>query len=258
MHETTSSAICGITAPAALMRLRNLVAARRVPSVSSPTVPAVPSSDPLSLPAFDGEVRVGAEPRAVRIYLAGSVPKGKEDGRDPGTFWSEEDERLIREGVDALTVETLNPNKSGVPRGDFYANFGCDLHLVDSSDVVFVDGRARRGIGVGAEMMFAQVRGRRVVAICPSDSAYRRRDVQGLFGEDLEEWIHPFIFGLADHIAASVEEAIGWVNGWLEAGRPAKAPADLHQAIEYYRELAAGKLSADAPHAPTQLRRAWS
>lgn len=191
-------------------------------------------------------VSAHAGPRGdeVRIYLAGSVPKGNGDlGRQT---WSEKDEEQIRSGIRASHVETLNPNKSGVSRADFYANFGCDLYLVASSDVVFVDGRGKRGIGVGAEMMFAQMRGVRVVAICPDESAYRRRDVENLFGEDLDEWIHPFVFGLTDHIAASLGEAISWLNGWIEAGRPPKSPEDMNHAISYYQAVASRHGPAEA------------
>jgi hypothetical protein len=173
----------------------------------------------------------------VRIYLAGSVPKGASDRRGSDEFWSEEDERFILEGVEASQVKTLNPNASGISRADFYANFGCDLALVDSSDIVFVDGRAKRGIGVGAEMMFAAMRGIHVVAICPRETVYRRR-IDDLFGEDLTEWIHPFVVGLADHVAGNVAEAVNWVNGWLHDGRPPKKPDDMSAAIEYYEGVA--------------------
>lgn len=199
-----------------------------------------------------------ASDQGVRIYLAGSVPKGSADGQAKREMWTDQDEDRIRAGINAA-VETLNPNKSGVRRADFYANFGCDLHLVDSSDVVFVDGRSKRGIGVGAEMMFAQMRGTRVVAICPDESAYRRRDVEDMFGEDLEEWIHPFVFGLTDHIAATLDEAINWVNGWLADGRPLKRPDDMEEAITYYRSIAAPPETPALtirPHRPAAARRA--
>jgi hypothetical protein len=196
--------------------------------------------------------------RRVRVYLAGSVPKGADDPRPTDDYWSEDDERKVQRGICSAAVETLNPNKSGVSRADFYANFGCDLYLVDSSDVVFVDARHQRGIGVGAEMMFAQMRGRRVVVICPENSFYRRRDVRDMFGEDLDEWIHPFVMGLADYIANDVEEAVGWVNGWIQAGCPEKGPRDLDEAISYYQSLAGENNEVRAQDVAQRLRRSSS
>jgi hypothetical protein len=222
----------------------------------------------LGIPDTEDAAREGGHDLKVRIYLAGAVPKGGEDRQAQREMWSAADERLICDELRSARVETVNPNRSGVSRADFYANFGCDLYLVDSSDVVFVDGRGKRGIGVGAEMMFAQMRGTRVVAICPDESAYRRRDVHDMFGEDLDEWIHPFVFGLADHIAASLEEAIAWVEGWVRAGRPQKAAGEVDRAIDYYRSIAEPpdpepQLCSEpvvgitaAPHRPAAARRA--
>jgi hypothetical protein len=147
----------------------------------------------------------------LRIYLSGSVRKGAGDPRSPDHFWTREDEEFIRANAGG-PVELLNPAKTDIRRQDFALNFGCDLHLVSISDVVLVDARREKGIGVGAEMMFAVQRGIPVIAWVPPDTHYRRSKVSDLFGEDLHDWTHPFVFGLSDYVVDNLAEAMALIR----------------------------------------------
>jgi hypothetical protein len=166
------------------------------------------------------------------IYLSGSIRKGNEDSRADDSFWSEQEERQIVSGVSAKQVQTLNPAKSNISRADYYLNFGCDLHLVNVSDAVLVDARTKRGIGIGAEMMFARFAGVPVITICPPNSAYRRDYLPDVFGEDLHDWIHPFVYGLSDYIVDDLDAAISLINDLLPIER--RPQSDVHEAITYY------------------------
>lgn len=170
------------------------------------------------------------------IYLSGSVKKGSTDPRSKASFWTDEDEHEITSGISGRKVQLLNPSKSVLRRSDYYANFGCDLHLVSISDLVLVDAREKRGIGIGAEMLFAQTRGIPVISICPPNSTYRRDHVPDVFGEDLIDWIHPFIYGLSDHIVDDLHDAIALINSLIANGELVRRPGrKLDNAIAYYQ-----------------------
>lgn len=147
----------------------------------------------------------------VRIYLSGSIKKGRLDERAKGEFWTALEEEKIRRLVRAETT-LLNPAKSPISRGDYFSNYGCDLYLVSQSDVVLVDLRAEKGLGVGAEMMFAQFIQRPVIGWLPHNSYYKRDKIEDVYGEDLSDWTHPFVYGLCDLLADDLEQACEYIN----------------------------------------------
>ncbi|MBH5392094.1 class I SAM-dependent methyltransferase [Bradyrhizobium diversitatis] len=173
--------------------------------------------------------------RPLRIYLSGSIKKGAGDSRTPDHFWTREDEEFIRANA-GRPVELLNPSKADIRRQDFAINFGCDLHLVSISDVVLVDARREKGIGVGAEMMFAIQRGIPVITWSPPDTHYRRSKITDLFGEDLHDWTHPFVFGLSDHVVDDLQEAMTIIqSGALNALAPRREQVEA--LIQRYRAV---------------------
>lgn len=140
---------------------------------------------------------------SVRIYLCGSIKKGSTDNRSSEEFWTTEHEDFIKEAL-GVEVDLLNPAKSKISRKDYFVNFGCDIFLVKSSVMLFADLRSEKGIGVGAEIMYARQAGIPVIAWLPPSSHYRR-DLSNVYGEDLRDWIHPFAFALSDYIEDSLE-----------------------------------------------------
>lgn len=175
----------------------------------------------------------------LRVYLSGSIRKGSTDHRDPSTFWSPENEAELFRPVRSARIVALNPARTDLRRQDYRANYGADLHLVASSHVLVVDARTEKGIGVGAEMMFAQQRGIPVVSVCPPNTNYRRDHVPDVFGEDLTDWVHPFVFGLSDYLTASFTEAGELLERAARTGLPRRAE-DPDAAIEYYHSAQQG------------------
>jgi hypothetical protein len=176
---------------------------------------------------------------SLRIYLSGSIRKGDGDSRPDRFFWSERDEAFISANVGAEKVELLNPAKASIQRTDFALNFGCDLYLVSISDVVLVDARTEKGIGVGAEMMFAVSRGIPVITWAPPNSHYRRDFVPNVFGEDLHDWTHPFVFGLSDYVVDSLADAVCLVRRHLAGDLP--RGADVQRHIDRYAIQTVGR-----------------
>lgn len=152
----------------------------------------------------------------IKIYLSGSIKKGRTDNRGEDAFWSPAHEEEIRRLV-IEPVVLLNPAKTSIKRNDYFVNYGCDLYLVGHADCVLVDLRMERGIGVGAELMYARVINKPVIGWLPPNSVYRRDLIEDVFGEDLANWTHPFAFGLCDFIADNLELACQQINSmWAE------------------------------------------
>lgn len=139
---------------------------------------------------------------AVRVYLCGSVKKGAADDRGEDDFWTSSHEEFILAEMPG-SVELLNPSKTAISREDYFINFGCDIFLVQSADLLFADLRSEKGIGVGAELMFARQAGIPVIAWLPPNSHYRR-DLSDVFGENLQNWVHPFAYALSDYVEDSL------------------------------------------------------
>lgn len=170
------------------------------------------------------------------IYLCGSVRKGSDDERDDASFWSREDEELIRRTIEPHSVELLSPERSRISRNDYIANFGCDLYLVSLCDLILCDARTRKGIGVGAELMFAHQYQIPVITIAPRETHYRRSHVPDVFGETLQDWIHPFIAGLSDYIVEDLAGAAQLIKRSFAEGNLAKT-ASVDAAIKYFGRL---------------------
>lgn len=149
--------------------------------------------------------------RPLRVYLSGSIRKGSDDTRPTDHFWTADDEAFILANG-RQRIELLNPAKTDIRRQDFGLNFGCDLYLVSISDIVLVDARKEKGIGIGAEMMFAVQRGIPVITWAPQETHYRRSEVPNVFGENLKNWTHPFVYGLSDYVVDNLADAVELIS----------------------------------------------
>jgi hypothetical protein len=177
---------------------------------------------------------MAADVATLRVYLSGSIPKGRNDPRPADHYWSDNDRNALRRALGSASVVLVDPTQAKICRQDSLANFGCDLYLVASSNVVLVDARTAKGIGVGAEMMFAVSRGIPVISWVPRETHYRRKTVEDVFGEDLSDWLHPFINGLSDYVVDSLEEAAALLGTAARSGQlaPTKNP---ESAIRHFR-----------------------
>jgi hypothetical protein len=106
---------------------------------------------------------------------------------------------------------------------------------VYSSDLVLVDARERRGLGVGAEMMWAKMHRLPLVIWSPKNSHYHKEQAE-LLGVEVDHWVHPFVESLADHLAEDLESIAEWMVRFLEGGTAVKGPEDIQGAMRYYLE----------------------
>ncbi|BEV11918.1 hypothetical protein ATDW_24140 [Asticcacaulis sp. DW145] len=150
-----------------------------------------------------------------KIYLSGSIQKGDSDPRPHSYFWTREDEIFLEENIRS-DIKLLNPAKTPIRRNNFYLNYGCDLYLVKIADVVLVDLRRSKGIGVGAELMFASMHSIPVIAWLPDDSEYKKDVVRNVSGEDLYDWVHPFAYGLCDKHVSDLDAACREINDMIK------------------------------------------
>jgi hypothetical protein len=168
------------------------------------------------------------------VYLSCTIQKGPTDMRAPDFFCGEEEIKRLLAPVTSSPVTLLDPAKSGCRRNDIYANYGCDLYMISISNVVVVDARTEKGVGVGAELMYARERGIPVVAVCPPETNYRRSLVEDVCGEDLRAWVHPFIYSLSSIIVDDFDAA-GSVLEAIASGRLSLPPvADPDKAVSHY------------------------
>lgn len=140
-----------------------------------------------------------------QIYLSVSIRKGANDRRGVHDFWDDKSSQFLVHSVSEVKIKLIEPFKSPHPRWDYQANYHFCVEAIKRSDLVLVDARTPKGIGVGAELMLAKQIGVPVLALCPPNSHYRRT----LFDENskkAKEWIHPFISELSSKVVASLEE----------------------------------------------------
>ncbi len=169
-----------------------------------------------------------------KIYLCGSIKKGKHDN-EKKHYWGQEEEGLIlKEFGPDFEIKLLNPATMGIKRDDSFSNFGADVYLVKNSDFIFVDGRNKRGIGVGGEMVIAKYFSIPVITLCPNETDYRKSYVEDLCGENVHNWIHPFVASLSDFIADDISSAISWMLKYHTNPKPIKNIQVLEDAMSYF------------------------
>lgn len=180
--------------------------------------------------------------KKIGIYLAGSIKKGHENPRE--SFWTEQDMSIIRKSFQEHEVVFLNPAFRMDNLADPHSVFGRDMMQVFCSHIVFVDARDRRGLGVGAEMMWAKVNNIPVVTWSPKDTHYNRTKTSVL-GVEVDDFIHPFVYGLSDKIVSTLEEGVIWIEQMLsDPSYEIKGMKHVHAAMEYYQE---NQLPVDLP-----------
>jgi hypothetical protein len=180
--------------------------------------------------------------KKVGIYLAGSIKKGHENPQE--SFWTENDMVKIQNGFQEYEVIFLNPAFRMDNLADQHSVFGRDMTQVFCSHVVFVDARDRRGLGVGAEMMWAKMNKIPVVTWAPKDSHYNKTKAT-ILGVEVDDFIHPFVYGLSDKIVDRLEEGALWIENMLsDPSIEIKGVKAIQAAMQYYQE---SQLPSDLP-----------
>lgn len=169
----------------------------------------------------------------ISIYLAGSIQKGHERGNE--LFWTEDDMRFLQKALGEYELSFLNPAFRSDDLSDQCSVFGRDMTQVFCSDVVFVDARDRRGLGVGAEMMWAKFHKIPVITLSPKNSHYNKSKTT-ILGLAVESWIHPFVESLSDAVVENLSEGAAWVRKFISGGAKVKDVADIQSAMRHYRD----------------------
>jgi hypothetical protein len=178
----------------------------------------------------------------IAIYLAGTIKKGHEKSDE--TYWTDADMDLIRQSLKNHEVSFLNPAFRTDSLTDQYSVFGRDMVQVFSSNIVFVDARDRRGLGVGAEMMWAKVNKIPVVTWAPKDTHYHKTEAT-ILGVSIPNFIHPFVGALSDKVAEDLVEGARWIDSVISNPLiPIKGMEHISSAMQYYKET---QLPSDEP-----------
>ena len=171
------------------------------------------------------------------IYLCGSIKKGVDDTRSQ--FWSSEEKHQISSSMDSVAVTFLDPSIRSHDISDSRSMFGRDLLHVSVADLVWVDGRSKKGLGVGCEMAVAKLLGVPLVSWCPQNTHYVKENFEYL-GQYIGDWIHPFVSELSDYVCEDLQDGVDWIKRnvshkdiaerkSLKAGSPS-----MHQAAMHY------------------------
>lgn len=170
----------------------------------------------------------------ITIYLAGKIQKAHEEPNE--TYWTEADQQILREALAPRKVLFLNPAIRSDNLSDQKSVFGRDMTQVYTADAVLVDARDRRGLGVGAEMMWAKMNRIPVFTLSPIGSHYHKESTS-LLGVEVESWIHPFVECLSDAVVESLEEAASYLASLRdEKFLEIKGPEWIRDAMRYYLE----------------------
>lgn len=171
--------------------------------------------------------------KKIAIYLAGTIQKSHEEN---DSHWSEMDIEILKQHLDEYDISILNPALRSDDLSDQRSVFGRDMLQVYCSNFVFVDARHRRGIGVGAEMMWAKLNAIPVVTLSPKNSHYNK-SVTTLLGNRIDNWIHPFIESLSDYIAENISEGARWIKTAIaNPSMPVKSIEQIHESMRYYHQ----------------------
>ena len=178
----------------------------------------------------------------ISIYLAGSIKKGHE--RTDESFWTDDDMVFLRKILLDFDISFLNPAFRSDDLSDQRSVFGRDMTQVFCSDVVFVDARDRRGLGVGAEMMWAKFHKIPIVTLAPKDSHYNKSKTT-LLDVAVENWVHPFVESLSDAIVENLSDGAMWIRKFVSAVDPKiKDVKYIQSAMQHYRD---SQLTHDEP-----------
>jgi len=170
--------------------------------------------------------------KKLSIYFAGTIAKNHEILESK---WTEEDFSFLQRKLRPHSLLFLNPAQRSDDLSDQTSVFGRDMSQVFLADVVFVDARHRRGLGVGAEMMWAKFHAKPLVVLAPEDTHYRKVNTE-ILRTHITEYVHPFVHNLSDSIVTSLEEGAAWILRWISGDvAPIKDLTNIYDAMRHYQ-----------------------
>jgi hypothetical protein len=166
---------------------------------------------------------------SIIIYLAGKIPNEDEIPND-ALHWTKYHMDHLRSHLSEFDVVLLNPAFKDCDLTNQDTVFSRDMHYVFSSNIIFVDARGPRGLGVGAEMMWAKVNKIPVISWAPKDTHYNTRT-------HVSSFIHPFVNGLSDKVVENIEEGTEWIKQFVkDSSVKIKNSDSIHSVMEHYKK----------------------
>lgn len=147
----------------------------------------------------------------MKVYLAGSVAKGDKDKRSVLNWRGNFKEKLSS----IKKLEFLDPSDITKYEGSPFVVFGGDCSYIRKSDLVIVFAWNKIGAGTSQEMLVAKYFKKPVITVLPKNTHHRKSNVN-FEGKTVEDWIHPFIFSSSDLIVEEIEDAIPWIEEYLQ------------------------------------------
>lgn len=149
----------------------------------------------------------------MKIYLAGSVPKGEEEEKD-FVNWRYRYREVLEKVFDA---EFIFPMSGDMDEGDFLLIVGKDSKSIKSSDLIIINAEERLGAGTSMELVIAKYFKKPVVTVLPKDSYHRKNNVTFGGKFHVEDWVHPFVHTFSDFIVEKIEDIEKIKNDILSA-----------------------------------------
>jgi len=168
----------------------------------------------------------------ITIYLAGKIQKSNETSTEH--YWTETEINALKSALQPYSVILLNPADRTDDLTDQQSVFGRDMAQVFSADFIFVDAREKRGLGVGAEMMWAKMHKKPLITLAPEESHYNKKNIY-ILDKVVESWVHPFVENLSDVIVDTIFEGADWIKKFLNTpGLPIKDAEWIQKSMNYY------------------------
>lgn len=112
---------------------------------------------------------------------------------------------------------------------------------VFSADIVLVDARSSRGIGVGAEMLWAKMNSIPVICLAPFNSHYYKESTI-VIDVHVKIWCHPFVENLSDIIVNDIDQICKYIKKIIDDKYiKIKGPDSIWEAIKYCKSTNLGK-----------------
>ncbi|SRR5258708_6605741 len=164
----------------------------------------------------------------MKIYLAGSVPKGEKAEKDY-VNWRLQYQAVLGKVFPSATF--IDPADASKDEGDSLAVVGQDTGNIKAADLIVVNGETKMGAGTSMELVIAKYFKKPVITILPKGSHHRRSNTV-FHGKKIKDWIHPFIAVFSDLIVQKVED-IKPKHKSLKA----KDIKIIDQAIKYFKSI---------------------
>ncbi len=139
----------------------------------------------------------------MRIYLAGSIPKGDTETKE-FVDWRDHYSEVLKK---VFNAEFITPRAGEVDETDWMLVMGKDSRSIKVSDVTVVYAENKIGAGTAMEMVIAKYFKKPVITVIPKNTHHRQSNVV-FDGKLVGDWVNPFIGAFSDFVIESIEEVV--------------------------------------------------